>query len=100
MYIIICVIIMAVVTYIPRVIPLTIFNKKIESVFIRSLLSYMPYSVLGAMTFPSIFYSTGSMLFSSIGTLVAVCLAYFEKNLLVVAVSSVLVIYGLNIFIL
>ncbi|GAA0075912.1 AzlD domain-containing protein [Clostridium sp. CTA-5] len=99
MYIIMCLIIMAVITYIPRVIPLTIFNKKIKSIFLKSLLSYMPYAVLGAMTFPSIFYSTENIFYSTLGTLVAISLAYFEKNLLIVAVSSVLVIYGLNIFI-
>ncbi|MDR5586703.1 MULTISPECIES: AzlD domain-containing protein [Clostridium] len=99
MYIIVCVIIMAVVTYIPRVIPLTIFNKKINSIFIKSLLNYIPYAVLGAMTFPSIFYSTENMLYSTVGTLAAIVLAYFEKDLLIVAVSSVLVIYCLNIFV-
>ncbi|MBW6410900.1 AzlD domain-containing protein [Clostridium weizhouense] len=97
MYIIICVLIMALITYIPRVIPLTIFNKKIKSVFLKSLLSYMPYAVLGAMTFPSIFYSTENIFYSILGTLVAIILAYFEKNLLIVAVSSVLIIYFLNI---
>ncbi len=98
MYIIICVIIMAVVTYIPRVIPLTIFNKKINSIFIKSFLNYIPYAVLGVMTFPSIFYSTGNIIYSIVGTVTAIVLAYFEKDLLIVAVSSVLLIYCLNVF--
>ena len=99
MYIIICIVIMAIVTYIPRVLPLTIFNQKINSIFIKSFLSYIPYAVLGAMTFPSIFYSTENITYSIVGTLVAIVLAYFEKDLLTVAVSSVLVIYCLNVFI-
>ena len=38
--------IMAVVTYIIRVLPLAIFKKKIQNRFIRSFLAYVPYAVL------------------------------------------------------
>lgn len=96
MYLIICMFILAFVTYMPRVIPL-IVNKKIESTYIKSVLYYMPYCVLGAMTFPAVLYSTSSLLFSSIGTLVAIALAYKEQSLIKVAMLSVLVIYLLNI---
>lgn len=98
MYIFICVLIMALVSYIPRVLPFTIFTKRIKSIYIQSILSYMPYAVLGAMTFPSIFYSTSNMFFSAIGTGVAIVLAYLGKKLLPVALASVAVIYLLNIF--
>ena len=45
MYNAICMIIMAVVTYIPRALPLALFNKKIENRFVRSLLFYVPYFI-------------------------------------------------------
>lgn len=45
--VVICVILMALVTYIPRVLPVTIFRKEIKSRFIRSFLDYTPYAVLG-----------------------------------------------------
>lgn len=48
------------------------------------------------MTFPSVFYSTGNMLYSSIGTIVALTLAYFEKSLIVVAACSVFIVYVMN----
>ena len=57
--VVICVILMALVTYIPRVLPVTIFRKEIKSRFIRSFLDYTPYAVLGALTFPDVFFSTG-----------------------------------------
>lgn len=98
MYIFICVLVMALVSYLPRVVPFTIFKKRIQSIYIQSILSYMPYAVLGAMTFPSIFYSTSNMLFSAIGTVVALLLAYKGQKLLPVAVISVGVIYFLNVF--
>ena len=97
MYVFICVLVMALVSYLPRVVPFTIFKKRIKSIYIQSILSYMPYAVLGAMTFPSIFYSTSNMLFSALGTGVALLLAYKGQKLLPVAVISVGVIYLVNI---
>lgn len=38
--VLICVALMALVTYIPRVLPVTIFRKQIQSPFIRSFLDY------------------------------------------------------------
>ena len=96
MYLIICIVIMAAVTYGTRVFPFIFMKNKIERKFLRSVLYYMPYSVLGAMTFPSIFYSTGNMVYSSIGAIVAVLLAYFEKSLIVVAAFSVFIVYVMN----
>lgn len=51
--------VMALVTYLIRMIPLTFFRKPIKSRFIRSFLAYVPYAVLTAMTIPDVLYSTG-----------------------------------------
>lgn len=80
--------VMAGVTYLIRMIPLTLFKKKIKSAFFRSFLYYIPYAVLSAMTIPAIFYSTGSVFTSVIGTIVAVALAYFEFPLIAVALLA------------
>ena len=95
MYLIISLIILSIVTYMPRVIPL-IINKQIESNYIKSVLYYMPYCVLGAMTFPAVFYSTENILFSIIGTIMGIFLAYKGKSLIQVAMGSVAVIYVMN----
>ena len=47
--------VMAFVTYLIRMIPFTLFRKEIKSNFIKSLLYYLPYAVLSAMTIPAIF---------------------------------------------
>ena len=52
------ILIMALVTYLIRMIPFVLFRKKIHSRFIRSLLYYLPYAVLSAMVIPSVFSST------------------------------------------
>lgn len=54
-YILTSILVMAVVTYLIRMLPMAIFRKKIKNRFIQSFLSYVPYSVLAAMTFPAIF---------------------------------------------
>ena len=80
--------IMAGVTYLIRMIPFTVFQKKIRSRFILSFLHYVPYAVLSAMTVPAIFYSTGSVVTAAVGTVVAIVLAYLEKPLIVVALAA------------
>lgn len=93
----IAVLVMAVITYAIRFLPIAVFTKKINSQFVKSFLYYIPFAVLGAMTFPSILYSTGNMYFSLAGTVAAVIPAYFEKGLLKVAVSAVLVVVALGL---
>lgn len=88
MSIVIYIAVMAGVTYLIRMIPFTVFRKKIRSQFFRSFLHYIPYSVLSAMTIPAIFYSTGDIITATIGTIVAVILAYFKLPLIVVALSA------------
>ena len=89
----IAVILMAVVTYIPRVFPIAIFTRKIESRFFKSFLYYIPFAVLGAMTFPGILDSTSNFYGSLIGMAVALILAYYEQGLMKVALGAVLPVY-------
>lgn len=89
----ICIAIMAAVTYIPRVLPLAIFKRKIKNVYIQSFLAYVPYAVLAAMTFPEVLYSTANMVSALFGLVVALFLAYKQKGLLIVAISSVATVF-------
>ncbi|MGN0467235.1 MAG: AzlD domain-containing protein [Acutalibacteraceae bacterium] len=88
MSIVLYIAVMAVATYIVRVIPFTAFRNKIKSRFFRSFLYYIPYAVLSALTVPAIFYSTGDFLSAAVGTAVAVVLAYFNLPLIVVAIAA------------
>ena len=80
--------VMAGVTYLVRMLPLVFFRRKITSRFVRSFLYYVPYTVLAVMTFPGIFYATGSPVTATVGAAVAVVLAFFGKGLLTVAAGS------------
>ncbi len=92
-YCLICIFLMALVTYLPRVLPITLFRGEIKSRYIRTFLNYTPYAVLGALTFPDIFLSTGSIVPSAAGTAAAFILAYFKQGLVVVAVGAILASY-------
>ncbi len=80
--------VMAIVTYLVRMLPMVIFRKKIKNRFIMSFLHYMPYAVLAAMTFPAVFTSTGSVVSAIAGVAIALLLAFFEKGLVTVALSA------------
>lgn len=82
--------VMAIITYMIRVLPITVFRKKISSIFIQSFLYYVPYAVLAALTFPAIFTATGNTMTSTVGTVLALVLAFFDRGLVVVAIGAVL----------
>ena len=88
MSIIIYIAVMAGVTYLIRMIPFAAFRKQIKSRFVKSILYYLPYAVLAAMTVPAIFYSTGNIKSAVVGTVVAVVIAFFEKPLIIVALAA------------
>ena len=78
----------ALVTYLLRMIPLVFFRKKIKNRFIRSLLHYIPFAVLTAMTVPAVFYSSSYAISAIAGTLAAIVLAYFNRGLVTVAAGA------------
>lgn len=90
MSIILYIAVMAGVTYLVRMIPFTLFRRQIKSRYIRSVLYYLPYAVLSAMTIPAIFYSTGNLITAVVGTVTAIILAFFNKPLIVVALAAAL----------
>lgn len=91
-YIIIGIAVMAITTYVIRMLPMAIFRKKITNRRVRSFLYYVPYAVLAAMTFPAIFSSTGTTISAMAGCVAAILLAYFKRGLLTVAVGAAAVV--------
>ncbi len=89
--------IMAAVTYLIRVLPLTLIRKKIENKTLRSFLFYVPYVTLAVMTFPAILHATNSI-YSGIAALIAgIALAYFGVSLFGVAVVSCVAVFIIEI---
>lgn len=80
--------VMAIVTYLVRVIPLVLVKGKIRSRFLQSFLFYVPYTVLSAMTFPAILYATDYMISAVAALIVAVALSVRKRGLIEVAVGA------------
>ena len=87
------VLVMAVVTYIPRVLPLSLMRRRVENRFLQSFLYYMPYAVLGAMTFPAILGATATPWSAAAGMAVALILSWLRLNLLPVALASTATVF-------
>lgn len=82
------IIVMAGVTYLIRMLPMALVKKEITSPYIKSLLYYVPYACLAAMTFPAILSATDSTLSAAAGFLTALVAAYKEKSLVTVALVA------------
>lgn len=90
--------VMALVTYLIRVLPLTLIRKKIKNRTIRSFLYYVPYVTLAVMTFPAILDATGSIYSAWAALIVGILLAWSGRSLFQVAVLSCMIVFILELF--
>ena len=88
------------VSYLIRVLPLTLIRKPINNRFIRSFLYYVPYVTLSVMTFPSIMDATGSQWSGLAALIVGIFLAWKGASLFKVAVACCAVVYVLELILL
>lgn len=87
MKICIAIFVMALTTYLIRVLPLVLFKKPIENRFVRSFLHYVPVACLTAMTFPALLYATEYWYAGALGGVVAVFLALKKQSLITVSAA-------------
>ena len=73
------------VSYLIRVLPLTLIRKPISNHFIRSFLYYVPYVTLAVMTFPAITEATQVPWSGLIAMILGILLAWNGQKLPVVA---------------
>ena len=85
--------IMAAVTYLIRVLPLTVIRGEIKNKRVRAFLYYVPYVTLAVMTFPAIIDATGSPLTAVAALIAAVGLSWFGGSLLQVSILSCAVVF-------
>lgn len=88
--------VMAGVTYLIRMLPLTLIRKEIKNTFIRSFLYYVPYVTLSVMTFPAILEATESFWSALAGFIVAICVAFKGGSLVKVAAAACIAVFLLE----
>ena len=91
--------IMALVTYLIRVLPLTLIRRQIKSRFISSFLYYVPYVTLAVMTFPAIINATQSPISGAVALVVGIIVAWIKWDLFLTAISSCLSVFILELFV-
>ena len=91
------ILVMATVTYLIRVLPLTLIRKEIKSPFIRSFLYYVPYVTLSVMTFPAILSATKSTLSALFGFVVAIAVAIKGGSLIKVSAMSCVAVFVIEL---
>ncbi|MCM3756465.1 AzlD domain-containing protein [Sporosarcina aquimarina] len=90
---------MALVTYIPRMIPLTVLDGRKLPPLVTGILSNIPFAVLGALIFPAVFYvQEGNFLFGLIGAVTAFLIAIFGFGLMTVVLGTIGVLAFYSLF--
>ena len=90
--------VMFTVVYAVRVLPLTLFRKRITNRFLRSFLYYVPYATLAVMTFPAILDATQSPLAGAAALLIGIVAAWCGAGLFPVAVICCAIVFVLELF--
>ena len=92
------ILVMALVSYAIRVLPLTLIRKPIKNRFIQSFLYYVPYVTLAVMTFPAIIDATQSPVAGLIALVIGIALSYFGLGLFPVACACCAVVFAAEFF--
>ena len=93
------ILVMFAVTYLVRVLPLTIFRKPIKSRFMQSFLYYVPYVTLALMTFPAIINATQTPVAGAIALAAGIIAAWLGAGLLPVAAICCAVVFAAELII-
>ena len=92
------ILVMALVTYLIRVLPLTLIRREIRNVTIRSFLFYVPYVTLAVMTFPAIVEATQTPAAGILALAAGAVLAWFGAGLFKVAASCCILVLVAELF--
>ena len=86
------------VSYLIRVLPLTLIRKPIKNQFIKSFLYYVPYITLAVMTFPAIVEATQSPVAGIIALVIGIVLSWFGAGLFPVACACCAIVFITELF--
>ncbi|MBR0129982.1 MAG: AzlD domain-containing protein [Firmicutes bacterium] len=94
------ILIMGGVSYLIRVLPVTIFRKPIKNRFVQSFLYYVPYVTLAVMTFPAIVHATRSPIAGAAALIAGLIASWLGAGLFPVSVICCVVVFIIEHFML
>ena len=86
------------VTYLIRVLPLTLIRRQITNRTVKSFLYYVPYVTLAVMTFPSILSATQSPVSAALALAAGLAMAWHGLSLFQVSVLCCAVVFVAEFF--
>ena len=92
------ILIMFLVSFAIRSLPMTLIRKPIKNQFIQSFLYYVPYVTLAVMTFPAIVECTRSPIAGVLALVAGIVVAYMGAGLFPVAVICCVIVYAAEFF--
>ena len=92
------ILIMGGISYLIRVLPMTLIRKPLKNRFLQSFLYYVPYVTLAVMTFPAILHASQSPVSGALALLVGIIAAWCGAGLLPVAVICCVVVFIAELF--
>ena len=90
---IVCILLAIITTNLIRILPMVLIKGRIQNVFLRSFLYYVPYVTLAVMTFPAIVESTLSPYAGLAALIIGLVAAWRRLGLLPVACICCAVAY-------
>ena len=85
---------LALVTYLPRLVPLLWLKALVLPPYMKRFLAFVPYAVLASLIFPGVLSSTPTFSSALFGGIVATSLALLRVNLVVVVIGAVFGVYA------
>lgn len=92
------ILVMALVSYAIRVLPMILLRQEIKSPFIKSFLYYVPYVTLAVMTFPAMVETTQSPVAGVCALVCGILVAWFHGGLFEVATACCIVTFVAELF--
>lgn len=86
------------VSYLIRVLPLTLIRKPIKNRFIRSFLYYVPYVTLSVMTFPAIIEATQTPFAGATTLAIGIAMSWLGAGLFPVACACCAAVFAMECF--
>ena len=91
--------VMAAVSYMIRVLPLTLIRKPIRNRFLQSFLYYVPYVTRAVMTFPAIIHATQTPISGAVALVVGAAAAWLGAGLFPVSVLCCALVFVIELFV-
>ncbi len=85
------------VSFLLRVLPMTLIREKITNKFFKSFLYYVPYVTLAVMVFPAIINATGNMIAGAVALAAGIAGAWFGLKMISVAVICCVVTFAFEL---